>query len=88
MYLEAIKNSLGINHSKIDIELDRLSKVACSELIRLGVPSNQITEDNVLVENAVIAYVSMHLYDDKTTMIYKESWECQADALRHHAWEE
>lgn len=87
-YLTAIKKAARISHSKLDDEISRLDDYACSELIRAGIPKEQITSDNKLIENAVITRAMMEIGSEKKYQVTRESWEYQLDCLRKHNWEE
>lgn len=87
MYLNAIKKAARISHNSLDDEITRIEEYACAELIRAGVPDSVITEDNKLIENAVITRALMDLgVSTKTYDNAKASWEYQVDCLRKRDW--
>lgn len=81
--LAEVKKALRISHSLLDSEIERLIATAKAELERVGVNSENISEDNPLIQEAIVTYCQYRFTDDekKVEMFYK-SWQTQIDGLR------
>lgn len=86
MFSSDIKKAVRISHNLLDSEIDRIEGYARAEMIRVGVPENQIRADNELIRNAVVTRGIMELGPERSYDKAKESWEYQLDNIRKHDW--
>lgn len=87
--VDSIKMAARISTSTLDDEVERLALWAQSELVRVGVPDDVVTDyDNQpLIYQAIITGVISELVRGSDLRASAaESWEYQKDSLRKHKW--
>lgn len=81
--LEEVKTALRIRHNKLDAEIQGNIDGALAELARMGVSTEVLQTDDVLVTQAVKTYCKGCFASDTKLMDgYQESFKYQGENLR------
>ena len=89
---ESVKKLIGISHTQLDSEIDRLEKTVRAELVRLGIVEKKVnSQDDSLVEEAVIDFICQFMAsDEKERALWSRAWEITAGNLKnskgYHTW--
>lgn len=87
--LERIKTNLGISaaDTALDDEINALVAEGEAELVRLGVPEDAVSEDDVLIQGAVIAYAcAARTVGTTEGEQWERVWSYKSDCLRKTVW--
>lgn len=80
--LNDIKNSLRVNGTDLDIEIEDLIDAAKADLILSGVNTTKVTDEDPLIKRAITVYCKANFgYEDpKLSERFQESYV----SLKHH----
>lgn len=85
-FIDDVKISLRISHTKLDSEITAMIETAKNEMARAGINSMSIMDSNNLIATAIKTYCKYEFASDpKQREGFFESWQYQLDCLRKSA---